>query len=96
MNYYTIQTNRDAFFSRHPSGVYRVSDQHNKKDVIDEIAEAIDPPLNKSCTNNEIDWTDNFSGVEDGYWWVGVARGVVPQEIIHKYNLVKLNRKEVA
>lgn len=94
-DWYHAQANRDAFFRNHPAGVYRVSNEHNKKDVIDEIAEAMDPPLNKSCTNNEIDWTDNFSGVEDGYWWIGIARGVIPNEIKKKYNLVKLNRRRV-
>ena len=92
-DWYTVQINRDGFFKWNRAGVYRVSDDYSKQQVIDEIAEAIDPPLNKSCTDNEIAWTDNSSGVEDGYWWVGIARGVIPKEIINRYNLVRLSRR---
>ena len=95
LNWYTIIINRDAFFKRHPSGVYKVHNDFSKKQVIDEIAQVVDPPLNRSCTGNEIDWTNIASGVEDGYWWVGIARGTMPSAIIKKYNLVRLNRNDM-
>jgi len=95
-DWYHMQGNRDGFFSRHPYGVYKVSNEFSKQEVIDEIAQAMNPPLNKSCVNSEIDWTDGSPcWVEEGYWWLGIARGVIPEEIKNNYHLVRLNRKEV-
>lgn len=43
-DWYHMQGNRDGFFSRHPYGVYKVSNEFDKKEVIDEIAHSMNPP----------------------------------------------------
>ena len=88
MDWYTEQINTDAFFQRH-STIYQFDGQSiDLNEMRRDIANSMAPPLRISCVNGEIE----LASVDD---WVGIKRGIISQEIIDKYGLIRLHRHDI-
>jgi len=97
MDWYHQQINRRGFFEDHPAGVFVFDKtQHGIQKVMRSIEKAMSPPLRTGCVDGEINWGEGFTlNLGLNKVWVGIKRGIVPQELIEKFELERVNRSEV-